>query len=429
MGKIICEICGTVYPDTAECCPICGYSRDLGGFSDSPSYSDADYAGDLGLSSDEFDLGDTGAADDYGSQASGADPYQQNPYGGAPRQTPPQAQQGRRQIFDYDAVNPRERRSQGSYDSYQDVGNDVTLNDYPQDSYDNYDNYYNQGKPKSHVGLIIFLVILILLLMGASGFLLIKFILPNLNPTEPYVPETTVMITEAPTTVPTTEPTIPCETLALIEGGEVKLTREGQFYLVHASVSPENTTDKLTYASEDENVILVDEGGKITAVGEGTTNVVLTCGSQIIKLPVTVSYEEETEPTEGTGEAAEAAESGETEEGTETEETFDTVEDETEEAAAPEGEGSEETAETEEPTEPDVELKLKKTDLASGVRGVSFRLELDCPLDPKELEWSSTDLRVATVKDGVVTTVGPGTCQIVVKYGYQEVRCVIRCNF
>lgn len=429
MGKIICEICGTVYPDTAECCPICGYSRDLGGFSDSPSYSDADYNGDLGLGSDEYDLGTTGGEDLYGSQNSAPDPYSQNPYGNAPYQAPQQPSQGRRQIFDYDAVNPREKQPQGGYDSYQDVGNDVTLNDYPQDRYDNYDNYY-QEKPKSHVGLIIFLIILILLLMAASGFLLIKFILPNLNPTEPYVPETTVMITEAPTTEPTTLPTFPCETLSLVEGGEVKLTKEGQYYLIHATVSPENTTDKLIYASEDETVIIVDEGGKITAVGEGTTNVVLTCGTQILKLPVTVAFgEETTEATGETTEGEEAAEAAETEEGAEPEETFDTVEEETDEEAAPEEEKTEGTEETEEPTEPDVELKLKKSDLASGVQGVSFRLELDCPLDPKDIEWTSTDLRVATVKDGVVTTVGPGTCQIVAKYGSQEVRCVIRCNF
>ena len=28
MSKIICDICGTTYPDTADCCPICGCSRD-----------------------------------------------------------------------------------------------------------------------------------------------------------------------------------------------------------------------------------------------------------------------------------------------------------------------------------------------------------------------------------------------------------------
>ena len=28
MNKIICEICGTIYPDTAEVCPICGYPKE-----------------------------------------------------------------------------------------------------------------------------------------------------------------------------------------------------------------------------------------------------------------------------------------------------------------------------------------------------------------------------------------------------------------
>ena len=27
MSKIICDICGTTYPETADCCPICGCSR------------------------------------------------------------------------------------------------------------------------------------------------------------------------------------------------------------------------------------------------------------------------------------------------------------------------------------------------------------------------------------------------------------------
>ena len=30
MSKVICEICGTVYPDNATVCPICGYPRNVG---------------------------------------------------------------------------------------------------------------------------------------------------------------------------------------------------------------------------------------------------------------------------------------------------------------------------------------------------------------------------------------------------------------
>ena len=30
MSKIICDICGTVYPESSENCPVCGCSRDFG---------------------------------------------------------------------------------------------------------------------------------------------------------------------------------------------------------------------------------------------------------------------------------------------------------------------------------------------------------------------------------------------------------------
>ena len=30
MSKVICDICGTSYQETADSCPICGYTRILG---------------------------------------------------------------------------------------------------------------------------------------------------------------------------------------------------------------------------------------------------------------------------------------------------------------------------------------------------------------------------------------------------------------
>ena len=29
MNKVICDICGTSYPETSEQCPICGYTREI----------------------------------------------------------------------------------------------------------------------------------------------------------------------------------------------------------------------------------------------------------------------------------------------------------------------------------------------------------------------------------------------------------------
>ena len=30
MSKIVCDICGTAYPETAEACPICGCTKEAG---------------------------------------------------------------------------------------------------------------------------------------------------------------------------------------------------------------------------------------------------------------------------------------------------------------------------------------------------------------------------------------------------------------
>ena len=48
MNKITCEICGTVFQDTAACCPICGWTHNAGA-GEIP-------AEDPGLEQEDFDL-------------------------------------------------------------------------------------------------------------------------------------------------------------------------------------------------------------------------------------------------------------------------------------------------------------------------------------------------------------------------------------
>jgi len=50
-------------------------------------------------------------------------------------------------------------------------------------------------------------------------------------------------------------------------------------------------------------------------------------------------------------------------------------------------------------------------------------------LSAEEITWSSDDVSIAKIENGVVTAVGPGTTTIRAKYGDQEVTCIIRCNF
>lgn len=363
MGKIICDICGTVYPDTAEACPICGYSRDIG----------------AELAAEEM----TGSASDF-DQMSEEQPVK-NP---------------RREIFDYDAVNPEDSDSSDTYEAYEDLGDEDTLDDYPDGNMP-----YFEEPPKSNKTLIVILIVIIIGLIAATGFLFFKYFMPNQLDHEATQPQT--VITEAPTTEETTEPTIPCTSLALVDGSEATLT-PGQYWLINAAYQPADTTDLLTYTSENELIATVNGEGRITAVSEGETRILVTCGPQQMAFTVIVEDEPVTEGTQ----AAEASEAPEEQIPVVTEAV--------------------EVTEATEPAKPirtDVELKLKKTDIKFGARGVTFTLELDCDLEPEDVTWSTSNENIARVDNGLITTVAPGTAVITAKYGDQEAKCIVRCAF
>lgn len=334
MSKVICEICGTTYQDTQDRCPICGYSRESGMV--------------------EELLNDTAS------------------------------QPKRKEIFDFDEVNPPEKEPQADTLYFEDAP--------------------EEEEPRSNVLLVVLLVTIITLLLTAVGFLFFRFYLPNNRVPAPETVPTTE-VTEP--TVETTELRIPCQSLALTSG-ITELNREGQLWLLHVTVLPEDTTDPLVFYSEDDSVVTVTEEGRLQAMGEGETYVHIVCGDKEIRGRVVVRYVEETLPVEqtipeGTGPAVE--ETGE-------------------------GAAAVEVPETQ-PTEPvqEVVLKLKDSDRSSNKRGVSFQLELDCDLKPEDVDWLTLDSRVAIVKNGLVTTIGPGQTKIVAQYKGQQVECIIRCNF
>lgn len=355
MSKIICDICGTSYPDTAECCPICGCSKD---------------------SAMEF-LGETIQAEEPAEETG----TKKGRYAGKKR----------REIFDYDEVNhpPKESNVQAE---------ETTDDDDDDEEFD---------RPRSNTFVVICLTILIVVLLLATAFLGFRYILPNMGEDKPApVPETFYADPEEDMT----EYEIPCQNLGLISGAEAVLNEEGAYFLIHVNPMPEDTTDKVYYASADESIATVDEDGRITAVSEGETVIYIACGNIQQTCRVICDFTPETIPT------------------TEAETTP------VEETEAP-TEGAEEEA-TEAPTEapteahvrPDVTLKLKKTDVTLGVP-YSFRLELDCDLKPEDVEWSVEHPHIASVDEtGWVTAKKTGTTAVIVKYGDQEVQCIVRCG-
>ena len=337
MSKIICDICGTSYQDTAECCPICGCAKDT--------------AADL-LTEDVL--------------------AEETRNSGASR---------KRQIFDYDEANSR--REEKFEEAYE------------EDDFEEEED--EEDRPRHNVFVVILLTVLIVALLLVGGFLVVRFILPNMGDnaeTTPTVTETQLVQTEAPT-----EAKIACETLVLKSASQADLTEEGFSHLINVLVIPEDTTDVLTFESANQSVATVTEDGKITAVGEGETIVTITCGN--VQAFVNVVCDFTPPETEATEDATEAT--GET--------TGETV------------------AETESSKviDPNVQLKLVQTDIRLGVY-YYVTLQLDCSLDPKDVEWSSEHPHIATVNDeGVVTAVQAGTTAIIAKYGDQEVQCLVRC--
>ena len=345
MSKIICEICGTSYPRSAESCPICGYSN-----------------------TDETELFDMDLQDELFPEESDQ------------KVSPVISPKKKKEIFDFDEVNTDEEPEE----------EETSDEEYDEEEYE-------EEAPRHNTIVDILLTVLIVALLGAAAFIFFRFFLPNMGSEETIPTTAVVQETEAP--APTTEPTIPCQQMAMTNAGVAELNAEGQQFLLHIKALPENTTDQIIYTSADESIATVTEDGKITAVAEGETVIYISCGKHSIECPVIVKYVEETVPP-------------------------------TTEAVVEETEPQEETTaivETQSPGLKDVTLKLKKTDIQLGVY-YEFQLQLDCDLSPEEVTWTSEHPHIATVDEqGNVTAVKEGTTSITAKYGDQEVQCIVRC--
>ncbi len=226
-----------------------------------------------------------------------------------------------------------------------------------------------------------------------TGFIVVKYFLPNALVSETSAPTTTAAATTQPQE--SEIPTVPCESLVLTSGVDVLLEQEGLQWLLNVMALPEDTTDSMTYASSDESVVTVDEYGKVTAVGEGEAVVTISCGSQSVGCSFVCDFSGATESEDAT--------------------------------TAPE-----ETTQPEETTEPlkDVTLKvIYWSDLTFDGPNQGFTIVLD-GLSNSEVTWSSEDESVATVNEkGFVLSVGRGKTNIICEYGDQRLEIPINCRW
>lgn len=259
MNKVICDVCGTMYPENASHCPICGCAKP----------QEANVVPADGTTAEN---------------AAGAYNYTKG---------------GR---FSKSNVKKRNKVAAKAPKTVAAAAAAKMVDE------DDQDNEENSGE--SNKGLIIAIALLIIAIVGMLCYIFFTYFAGDLfgRAEEPIV------TTEA--TVTTAQHEIKCEDLDLqVPGDEITLDKVDHAWLLTVVPSPVDTTDKITYTSSDPNVAMVSSDGRVTAVGAGTATITVTCGDVVKQCQVVCNLE--TEPaTEATTEPTTEATTEETTEPT-----------------------------------------------------------------------------------------------------------------
>lgn len=353
MNKVICDVCGTDYPETSAQCPICGCAT-AGG---------------------QTTVGSAEPA------CEGSVPYTY-------------VKGGR---FSKSNVRKRLKASQ--------VQESRIVDPEPEDEDEEEDDEVEEET--SNRGLVIIVVLLLLAIIAVSVY--IAFSIFGIGSGDQSDNTGNPVIQTTPVAPSTTElpDRVACTSLVLRDMA-INLQSEGSAWDLVVTVEPADTTDTVVFTSSDENVAVVDPAtGRVTATGYGEAVITVTCGDVSVECPVSCLFT--TEPTQNTEETepTQQTESTEPTEDTQATEPEDTT--------------------TTEPSDEFV-LKLRKDDFTLFNEGETYVL-YNGDVAASEITWTSDNEEIATIKNGVVTAVGPGSTRVNGEYNGQKVVCWVRCNF
>lgn len=239
MSKIICDVCGTSYHETATQCPICGCVRPA----------------------DTVTVNTENVTDEPVS-----------------RGTYTYVKGGR-----FSKANVKKRNSANRTAPVE--------AEYPEETIE------NKGG-KVNVGLTVVICVLLLAIVAVVAYIVLQFFAPNLvkpSASEPIMNNSASSATEN-TTQASTVATIPCVDV-IVSNTVVELDKVGAAYLLNVSVDPVDTTDEILFTSADESVATVTTAGKIIAVAPGQTVITITCGDLEAECRVVCAFETATEET------------------------------------------------------------------------------------------------------------------------------------
>ena len=232
MNKVICDICGTAYPDTALKCPICGYAK---------TATETTAAGSEGRN------GDAGYSAVRGGRFSKQN-VRKRTSGKAPERS----------------SSDRSRRSQN-----------------------------DEG---GNTGLVLVVIFLLVAIIAVVIYIGMKFFnSPEPEVSNPGTTQTTQPTTLPTNPEPTTGNGVACETL-LLSNQTIEFVNLGDTWTLQARPTPANTTDAVVFESSDPNVVTIDENGLLTAAGSGEATITVTCGAATQTCLIKCSFVMPTQP-------------------------------------------------------------------------------------------------------------------------------------
>ncbi len=208
-----------------------------------------------------------------------------------------------------------------------------------------------------------------ILLITAAILLLIIIIAVIVIAVEIFTPDA-----PEPTT-PSTEPSSPsvsyidCTGLTL-NINSIAFEEAGATKTLIATATPADTDDIIVFRSENTAVATVSETGVITAVAEGATKIIITCGDVVRECMIICDFPD---PMLGT-------------------------------------------------------ISFNTNDFTLAFMGAKHTL-YNGDVDVSFIRWRSDNEAIATIKDGVVEAVGGGTTIVYAEYGDQIISCIVRCAF
>lgn len=236
MSKIICDVCGTSFPESANQCPICGCAASV----DNLVINTPNETKESGHGSYTYVKG------------------------------------GR-----FSKTNVKKRNS-GRH-----VAPDIKKEAAPAK---------NKDPKKTDRGLVIACIALLLAIIAVIVYIAFRFFVPLGGEAKQKTPSQNNVVSDPVVNQDDEEEDkeIPCTDLTLSEIS-LELNEEGQSVKLEVTVAPADTTDVLEFASDDETVATVDQEGNVTAVATGETVINVTCGEKTAMCQVTCTFDETTD--------------------------------------------------------------------------------------------------------------------------------------